>query len=258
MEVALLSDLHLECKMFDIEAEVKGADVLILSGDVCEARNTGKFLSFFTNCSKKFKHVLYVFGNHEFYGEEYHEAKVKIKNTLQHLSNIIILDNESITIDGVLFIGSTFWTDFNKEDPISMWQCRRVMNDYNLIRIKDEEIESRRLQPQDTVVMHQEAKKKVTSMLEQKDIKTVVITHHCPTSKSVHEKYKGATHINGAYFSNQENLIFDNPQIALWTHGHTHEPFDYMCASTRVVCNPRGYAGYEESSLNYATKFIEI
>ena len=123
-----MSDLHLECGYLDVLNE-EGADVLILSGDVCEARNAGKFLPFFTACSNAFKHVLYVYGNHEFYGDEYEEAKVKIQNTLQHLTNITILDDKFKTIDGVLFIGSTFWSDFNRGDPITMWQCGRVMNE---------------------------------------------------------------------------------------------------------------------------------
>lgn len=261
MKIALMSDLHLECGSLDVSNK-ENADVLILSGDICEARNTGKFLPFFTACSNAFKHVLYVLGNHEFYGDEYEEAKVKIRNTLQHLTNISILDNQHKIIDDVLFIGSTLWTDFNKEDPISMWQSGRVMNDYGLIRVKHEEdgeIISRRLQPQDTLKMHYNSKQYVKdALIAHLKQKTVVVTHHCPTAKSVHAKYQRDVHVNGAFFSNQEEIMRVYPQIALWTHGHTHEKFDYEVFNTRVVCNPRGYAGYEETSVNYEAKLIEI
>jgi hypothetical protein len=54
--------------------------------------------------------------------------------------------------------------------------------------------------------------------------------------------------MNGAYSSDLSDLILDHPQIKFWTHGHTHDQFDYMIGSTRVVCNPRGYKGYEESA----------
>ena len=54
--------------------------------------------------------------------------------------------------------------------------------------------------------------------------------------------------MNGGYASDLSDFILDHPQIKLWTHGHMHQCFDYMIGSTRVVCNPRGYEGYETDS----------
>ena len=51
--------------------------------------------------------------------------------------------------------------------------------------------------------------------------------------------------MNGGYSSNLEEFILDRPQIISWHHGHTHDPFNYMIGSTRILCNPRGYFGYE-------------
>jgi len=56
--------------------------------------------------------------------------------------------------------------------------------------------------------------------------------------------------MNGAYHSDLSEFILDHPQIKLWTHGHTHHPFDYMIGGTRIVCNPRGYDGYEATGWN--------
>jgi hypothetical protein len=64
--------------------------------------------------------------------------------------------------------------------------------------------------------------------------------------------------MNGAYSSSLDEYIMDHPQIKLWTHGHTHEDFDYMLRSTRVVCNPRGYIKYEERADNFQLKTVEI
>jgi hypothetical protein len=52
--------------------------------------------------------------------------------------------------------------------------------------------------------------------------------------------------------------MLDNPNIKLWTHGHTHEDFDYMVGSTRVFCNPRGYHDYEERADHFELKCVEI
>jgi len=69
-----------------------------------------------------------------------------------------------------------------------------------------------------------------------------------PTHKSIHEKYKDDIHINGAYTSDLGEFILDNPNIKLWTQGHTHHSFTYMVGETLVACNPRGYEGFEPDS----------
>jgi len=77
-----------------------------------------------------------------------------------------------------------------------------------------------------------------------------VVGHHSPSFQSVHDMYKHETLMNGGYHSDLSEFIMDHPQIKLWTHGHTHHPFDYTIGETRVVCNPRGYEndGYSENS----------
>jgi hypothetical protein len=54
--------------------------------------------------------------------------------------------------------------------------------------------------------------------------------------------------MNGGYSSDLTDFILDRPQIKAWTHGHTHELFDYNIGSTRVICNPRGYVLYERDT----------
>ena len=56
----------------------------------------------------------------------------------------------------------------------------------------------------------------------------------------------------------KDEFILDYPQIKLWTHGHTHEDFDYMIGSTRIVCNPRGYLSYEDRADAWKPKLVEI
>ena len=64
--------------------------------------------------------------------------------------------------------------------------------------------------------------------------------------------------MNGGYSSDLSEFILDNPQIKLWTHGHTHEDFDYMIGSTRIVCNPRGYDGYEDRADTFTLKYVDV
>jgi Icc-related predicted phosphoesterase len=90
------------------------------------------------------------------------------------------------------------------------------------------------------------------------DRKVVVVGHHAPSKLSTHPRYKDEDIMNGAYSSDLSEYILDHPQIKLWTHGHTHEDFDYLIGSTRIVCNPRGYIKYESRADEFNLKFVEI
>jgi hypothetical protein len=89
--------------------------------------------------------------------------------------------------------------------------------------------------------------------------KTIVVcTHHAPSKGSEHPRYKHDQLMNGAYNSQLDGFVMDRPGIKLWTHGHTHEDFDYMIKGCRVVCNPRGYINYEDRADRFELKFVEV
>jgi hypothetical protein len=88
--------------------------------------------------------------------------------------------------------------------------------------------------------------------------KYVVVGHHAPCKQSTKPRYKNDVMVNGAYSSDLSEFILDRPQIKFWTHGHTHDEFDYMLNSTRIVCNPRGYDGYEDRADVFKLKFFEV
>lgn len=117
------------------------------------------------------------------------------------------------------------------------------------------------LDPLDTVEYHRKMLdyiKIVTHMLGENTQKFVVVGHHAPSKASTHPRYKEDTLMNGAYSTDLSEFILDRPQIKLWVHGHTHDPFDYMIGSTRVVCNPRGYFGHERQADLFELKYMEI
>ena len=93
---------------------------------------------------------------------------------------------------------------------------------------------------------------------ENADKRCVVVTHMAPCFKSIDEKYADQQLMNGAYASNLVDFIYERPQIKLWTHGHTHEQFDYTISATRVACNPRGYIGYEPQADIFQVKYIDL
>ena len=113
--------------------------------------------------------------------------------------------------------------------------------------------------PEDAVVDHKKMVQYIQAVIEGKfDEKFIVVGHHAPSRASTHPRYQHDTLMNGAYSSSLDEYILTHPQIKLWTHGHTHEDFDYMIGSTRVVCNHRGYDGYESRADKFELKYMEI
>lgn len=281
MKLALGSDLHLEFADLDLTNE-PGADVLILSGDIMIAQDLHdhpasatltqaqimgtlgsrqaqalRFRGFLERCSERFAHVVYVAGNHEFYHGKWVQNIQDLRLECARFANVHFLERDSVTIDGVLFVGGTLWTDMNRVDPLTLHAVRDMMSDFMVIR--NDAKGHRRLSTMDTVDRHMQTKNYIKTVLEQNpDTPTVVVGHHAPTHMSTHPRYANETLMNGAYRSDLSDLILDHPQIRVWTHGHTHEDFDYMVGSTRVVCNPRGYMGHEPRAEQFQLKILEI
>ena len=160
-------------------------------------------------------------------------------------------------INDVTFIGATLWTDCNKGDPLTLHALTDMMNDFRIIR--NDEHGFTKLRPAHAMYRHQQTMGYLKSVLtDMKDKKVVFVGHHAPTSQSTHEKYKSQYLMNGGYRSDLDDFMLDHPEIVLWTHGHTHDPFDYMVGTTRVVCNPRGYAGHDPQADVFQLMYLDI
>jgi Icc-related predicted phosphoesterase len=273
MKLAVCSDLHLEFGDLDLTND-ENADVLVLSGDILIAADlvsgtvlpvtkkvqerADRYNAFMTRCSERFTHVILIMGNHEHYHGDFATTANTLRSAFKDLSNVYFLDKECVAINGVLFFGGTLWTDMNKEDPVTMSRMLGTMNDYSQVKNTGPSAGGRFL-PQDSVEDHFAFRRELDSVLEKfPDMPVVVAGHHAPSKASTHPRYKTEYHMNGAYSTNLDDFILDRRQIKLWTHGHTHEPFDYMVGTTRVVCNPRGYINYEASADDFKLKYWEI
>jgi Icc-related predicted phosphoesterase len=280
MKLYVTSDIHLEFGDCFIE-NTDNVDVLILSGDIMIAQDMHdhseeslragivteslgarqaqavRFREFLRRCSDNFPHIVYVAGNHEFYNGKWPAGIEYLREECAKFHNVYFMENDVKTIGDHTFIGSTLWTDMNRGDPITLYHIAGMMNDYRIIRNSDHGF--RRLTPEDTALRHRDSLKYIQQMIEgQFDQKFVVVGHMSPSRLSTHPRYADDTMMNGAYSSSLDEFIIDHPQIRLWTHGHTHEDFDYMVGSTRIVCNPRGYINYEERADRWQPKLVEI
>lgn len=256
MKIRILSDLHIEFSA-DYRPQVfedDGDTVLVLAGDICEIHRRAIILPFMNEMAERFKHVVHVMGNHEYYNGHIPDSLKKLRELTSHLPNLSILDEEVVTIDGVNFIGTTLWTDMDRNDPLTLFFAGQQMRDYKKIRVGG----YRKMRPIETVGMHAKSVmflKRVLSDLHGQ--RNVVVTHHGPSHLSIHEKYRNDD-LNGAYVSDLSELIFEHSPD-LWLHGHVHSSLDYMLYDTRVICNPRGYPNATPENPEFAeNKLIEL
>jgi Icc-related predicted phosphoesterase len=250
----LASDLHLR-SLDDLSDDFYQATspTLVLVGDVCESKKLRRYLPVFERMSKTWETVLYVLGNHEFYDGVLTAIPSYYKDTLKQFSNIFVLDDETKKIGDITFIGSTLWSDMNKEDPLCMMTCRMQISDYYHIKIRDtSSLESfwRKITPADTIKIFKKSIKFLREQVKQhKDDKNlIVITHHAPSSQSSEPEYRG-TLINGGFTSNLEDFVADSP-IKAWVHGHCHNDCHYLINDCRVICHPLGYYSENYTSPN--------
>ena len=201
--------------------------------------------------------MVYIAGNHELYHGRYPDAYDWLREEMKNYSNIHFLDKDHIEIDDVVFVGGTLWTDMNRNDPTTMQVIEGMMNDFRIIRNSQRNYS--RFFPMDSVIHHKETLEYIKQVVDSDPTKKyVVVGHHAPTPLSIHERYKKDVWMNGGYHSDLSEFILDRPQIVLWTHGHMHDPFDYMMGDTRIVCNPRGYKGHDPHAEHFQLKFIDV
>lgn len=260
MKISLVSDLHLE----NGYQELPGGEVLILAGDICEARDfkkdfhstrlldakpgSYKWYDFFYKECAKYDRVFYVLGNHEHYQGRFDRTHNELKEILP--ANVRLLENDCEEYRGVLFVGATLWTDCNNNNPLTIHILKYSMNDYRIIKnhYVNKDIYYK-LTPEYTSSVHRKSRDYIRFIANEKShMPIVVITHHGPSFMSINEKYKHEMHMNGGYTSDLSELILDHENIRVWVHGHMHDAVDYVLGSTRVVSNPRGYVGYEDTS----------
>jgi predicted phosphohydrolase len=236
MRIQLASDLHMEFlrrtpRADGLIPDAPDADVLVLAGDVAVALDV---VDHFGDWPVP---VVYIAGNHEFYGHDIDVIRAGLKDVCAGTS-VRFLDNEAMVVNGVRFLGSTLWTDYRLYEPhcsqsAAMRVAGQALNDHRLIKRG-----AGAFTPEQALTEHVAARTWLAEQLcTSFDGKTVVVTHHAPHAGSVHQRYSNDP-LTAAFVSDLRELL---PLASLWMHGHVHDGFDYLAHGCRVVANPRGY-----------------
>jgi predicted phosphodiesterase len=259
MRIQLMSDLHLE-RYPDFQPKAApNVEVLVLAGDIGSYQSGSRLphddfgLTRFSpqQPGALWKQVLFVPGNHEYDGLEYSEAGMRLRAICAALG-ITWLDREVHTIDGVRFIGTTLWSDFDafamaEQDFTKQLKLRdkafRAANFY--LRKNSTLRQGEPVLAEGIREMSLDCQTWLRQALAQPfDGRTVVVTHFAPTLESADPRY-GLMPGTAGFCNAHDELL---PLADVWMHGHLHCPHDYHHRGCRVVANPRGYASKGEQA----------
>lgn len=242
MLVKILSDLHLDSMSNNQGYVDHGEYVCVLAGDISEGMRGVNWA--IANIPYHI-HVLYVPGNHEYYGHEYFELQRNFDIHNQQNTHVTVLDNHVIDIHGIKFAGTTLWTDFKLyKDPMSPFHYEKGLNDCMWIKFG-----GRRLKATDVINLNTKAMDFLSHVNAD-----VLITHYGPKFS---ESPKWVNHPLTPGFLT-EIPVDIHSKFKYHIHGHTHSSFDYeLPYGTRVICNPQGY-GFENMTEFNGEKIINI
>ena len=262
MKLLILSDLHLEFHPMRVPPAGE-FDAVVLAGDIQEPGRRGVAWAA-EEPAYAGKPVLYVPGNHEFYGQVWDKELAAMRAQAQG-TNVQVLDRDVVVLESaqgpVRVLGVTLWTDFKLpvlgadgqwrgDARLAAAEAGLGLNDFSVIRVQRTAPESgvRRLRPVDTVQWHRAARQWLLATLAEPWAgRTVVITHHAPHPGSLAACFERSG-LSPAFVNDLPAACVDG--VDLWVHGHTHDSFDYLVprpggGTCRVVCNPRGYVRWD-------------
>lgn len=253
MKAWIISDMHMP-PMAELMGHfpVPEADICINAGDT--SNNIEASLSFLSATIAEHIPVVMTLGNHDFYGTSIDRAFDLVARRTAG-TNIHVLENDVFIVGDLRIIGATLWTDYevpwgipvelpvNERLEKAFHVCPREITDFREIRRSDErkEGETGFVTIQELIRRHKESRAFIEAELAKPfDGKTMVLTHHAPSPRSINPQYKG--YVSNAGFASDLSAVIHAGKPEYWVHGHVHHFLDYFEDETRVICNAKGYS----------------
>lgn len=276
MKIQLLSDLHLEAHPHWKAQPLPGADVLVLAGDIGSYQTNSQLSDADFGLGQFSPHngwptpVLFVPGNHEYDTLDFDAAHERLRETCERLG-LTWLERETVVLNGVRFVGTTLWSDFDALAPTAdAVPGQPGANPLaQQLKARDKAFRAANFYLRKTLTTRHGEPWLAEGVREQAlvcqgwlrpalaqpfDGPTVAVTHFAPSLHSADPRY-GLTPGTAGFCNALDDLL---PQAQLWLHGHLHAPSDYVHHGCRVVANPLGYARKNEQVGFRPALLIEI
>ncbi len=277
MRLQLLSDLHLESQPGFVPTPAPDADLLVLAGDIGSYQSGSALtalgdpdfgLGRFSPRRGWPVPVLFVPGNHEYDGLDFDAAHARLRDCCERLG-IVWLERETHHWQGVRFVGTTLWADFDALGPLAGPHGPALAGALPAhappaglgaqLKARDKAFRAANYHLRKTGTTRAGAPWLAEAVREQALAcqawlrealaqphagATVVVTHFAPSLRSADPRYGHMPSTAGFCNALDDWLA----QAQLWLHGHLHCPSDYVHAGCRVVANPLGYAAKGEQA----------
>lgn len=254
MRIQLMSDLHTEFwritkeqlkeKLLNLlEPDI---DVLVLAGDISTGRtNVLTVLDIF---APHVPHIVYVPGNHEYYGG----LSLDGFNVPEHFAtklpgNVHFLNPGTIIINDHTFIGATLWTNFNS-NVLAEQMANRYIADFTRANTTTQIMKD----------IHKEHLQHIKDVLASNPKNPIIVTHFLPTKDCIAPRWRNVDIVTdnlNDYFANDLGAWVRGLPKATWLFGHTHDEIDVTVGSVRCLANPLGYPGERK---NYKSLMIDV
>jgi hypothetical protein len=171
-------------------------------------------------------------------------ADTKLEAACKRYSNVFYMQERTMMLEDVMFIGATLWTDYNRGNPMAMMAAQSDMNDYKHIRTGSAAAPYlRKSRPLDMLGINHRARLFIENSLrtaQHSGNRAVVFTHHAMTMMARTNAYPHGPLDYAYYNTGLEDMILEYEPV-LCIHGHSHHAVDFMLGNTRMLSNPRGY-----------------
>ena len=249
MKIKLISDLHVEFwNSYKVPEAmlVPNSDVVVLAGDI--AVKYSGIIEVLRQFAKAYKSVIYVPGNHEFYGSDIHFLdKLEDDLHIRGIWNVHFLNPGCVSIAGVHFIGAPLWTNF-REDFLAQHMAKSMIADFQKIK---------GFSPAKAKELHYKHLEHIRFFYNELKGPKVIVTHFLPSVECISERFRGEGLLNNYFANDLGKEIEDMKNVPYWMFGHTHDSVDFMQGDVRMLCNPYGYEFYETNK-DFKEMIVEI
>ncbi len=212
------------------------ADICVIAGDFCP--NLTRSVERLARIAKRMP-VVYVPGNRDFYNNAFsatftmedHLAKAKARAA--EIGNIYVLQDETVRLGDITFIGSTLWSDLSGlSDPGLIAR----MADFRNIRWGA----NRAFTPEEYTRRFRKAKSFIEHSLKAaQGEQTVVVTHTLPHEVCQSPRYQNAF---GIFYNNDfSDLLVSDIAPSVWICANAMDGCNQIVGRTRLLSNPCGH-----------------
>jgi len=252
-----ISDIHLEFRKTPPIID-NNAEILALLGDIGKPL-TNIYKNFIKDMSNKFRFVLVITGNHEYYNSNHTKQQIdeKLDEYVKSLcnKNVYFLNNKSIILPykinneyiDMKFIGSTLWSSIKNNSFFIMTQ----ICDYQHIKIYDEQKNRKKsITTYHTNKWHNDAYDYIDNEIynTNDNIPIIMLSHHSPLNINIIHGEYADNGLETAYSTDLSHLLdkYKYKKIIAWFYGHTHVPTEFYYDKTFISSNPLGYPDENE------------